>query len=424
MFLDKPDPNADRRQARRRRRWTLPLPPLGFGETLEGIEVLNELPDLTGLELFARLCDVLLWMRSPEMTRNQLFRPRSRPEAIQVPEPLRNPVAALRELTQQQSTSVDEVAQACSKIAKWAFETGYLRIASTFAHTAATVKPDDPELAFAVGQSTRNAGRYAYAEAWFQRSIGLARRKKNREMLSSAYFGLGIMHEMRGEREAARATFEKAMRAAVSGNIASLAASAHQYLIPLTMSEYKEGFAHAVEALRLYPPDDPLLARLAVDAGALFSEHSHFQLAHDLYEAALPFLTRLSDRLAVYANVSRAAAALGLKHRFAEAWGEMDRIALKFRHDSRDRVLPVLYGESLVELTHGLITLHYWKHAAQVLAEVQTIGALRPQTVRTVGRLTEIVEDRGHGDQNRDASADAVAFTTELQSRIAKLPRP
>lgn len=423
MFLDKTDPNADRRRARRRRRWTLPLPPLGWGETLEGIEILNELPDLTGLELFARLCDVLLWMRSPEMTRNQLFRPRSRREAIQVPEPLRNPVAALRELTQQ-STSVDEVAQACSKIARWAFETGYLRIASTFAHTAATVKPDDPELAFAVGQSTRNSGRYAYAEAWFQRSVGLARRKKSREMLSSAYLGLGIMHEMRGERESARATFEKAMRAAVSGNIASLAASAHQYLIPLTMSEYKEGFAHAVESLRLYPPDDPLLARLAVDAGALFSEHSHFQLAYDLYEAALPFLTRVSDRLAVYANVCRSAAALGLKHRFAEAWGEMDRIALKFRLDSRDRVLPVLYGESLVELTHGLITLHYWKHAAQVLAEVQTIGALRPQMVRTVGRLAEIVEDRGHGDQNRDAGADAVAFTTELQSRIAKLPRP
>lgn len=347
MFLDKPDPNAGRRLIRRRRRRTLPLPPLGSGEPLEGVEILNELPDLTGLELFARLCDVLLWIRSPEMMRPQLFKPRSRPETIQVPEPLRAPVAALRDLTQQ-SSSVDEVAHACSKIGKWAFEAGYLRIASTFAHTAATVKPDDPELAFAVGQSTRNAGRYAYAEAWFQRTIGLARRNKNREMLSSAYFGLGIMHEMRGKREAARATFEKAMRAAVSGNIPSLAAAAHQYLIPLTIADYTEGFAHAVEALRLYPPHDPLLARLAVDAGALFSEHSHFKLAHELYEAALPFLTRVSDRLAGYANVCRAAAALGLKHRFAEAWGEMDRIALGFRFDSRDaRVLPVLYGESL-----------------------------------------------------------------------------
>jgi hypothetical protein len=117
---------------------------------------------------------------------------------------------------------------------------------------------------------------------------------------------------MRGDRAAARRTFEKALRTASVGDLDKMAAIAHQYLIPLTLKDYQTAFGHAAAALNLCPPDDPQLARIAIDAGAMFSEHSHCSLAYELYEAALPHVTRVSDRLASFANICRASAALGL----------------------------------------------------------------------------------------------------------------
>lgn len=411
MFLDKPDPSHEPRP-KASRRWTLPLPPVGSGETLEGVEVLNERPDALGLQLFERLRDVLLWMHTPEDLQGSLFvHPGVINDSSSLPKDVAGPLAELRRLTHERLTA-DEVAAACSRVSSWAYERGHLRIATSYAHAAARVKPEEPELAFAVGRSTRDAGRLAHAEAWFQRTAGLARKKKNREMLTAAFFGSGVVHELRGDRVAARHTFEKAFRTASVGGLNRMAAIAHQYLIPLTLNDYQTAFGHAAAALDLCPPDDPQLARIAIDAGAMFSEHSHFSLAHELYEAALPHVTRVSDRLACFANICRASAALGLKRRFAEGWSEIDRIALG--------PAPIHYAESLVELAHGLITLRYWKDAARVLVEAEKADS-NPAVAVKIAHLREVIEGRKEGDFNRPAAADAVEFTAYLTNRLSNL---
>jgi len=328
-----------------------------------------------------------------------------------LPNGVAEPVGELWRLTHQQLTA-DEVAAACSRVSTWAYERGHLRIATSYAYAAATVKPEEPELAFAVGRSTRDAGRLAHAEAWFQRTAGLARKKRNREMLTAAYFGSGVVHEIRGDHAAACRTFEKALRTASVGGLNRMTAIAHQYLIPLTLNDYQKAFGHAAAALDLCPPDDPQLARIAIDAGAMFSEHSHFSLAYELYEAALPHVTRVSDRLACFANICRASAALGLKRRFAEGWSEIDRIALG--------PAPLLYAESLVELAHGLITLRYWKDAARVLLDAEEKDSQSAVAVK-IAHLREVIEGRKEGDINRPAAADAVEFTAGLTNRLSNL---
>lgn len=411
VFLDKPDPSNEP-HPKRFRRWTLPLPPVGSGETLEGVEVLGERPDATGLELFARLRDVLLWMATPDDARKDLFVARgSWDELSSLPREVGEPVSALRRLTHQPLTA-DEVGNACSRISTWAYERGHLKIATAYAHAAATVRPEEPELAFAVGRSTRDSGRLAYAEAWFQRTAGLARKKRNREMLTAAYFGSGVVHERRSNHIAALRTFEKALRSASVGGLRRMAAAAHQYLVPLTLNDYNTAFGHAAAALDLCPPDDLQLARIAIDAGAMFSEHSHFSLAFDLYEAALPHLTRTSDRLACFANICRASAALGLKRRFAEGWSEMDRIALD--------AAPLFYAESLVELAHGLVTLRYWKHAARILLDAENESA-PPELGIKISHLREVIEGRREGDKDRPPSTEAMEFTATLRKRLSML---
>jgi hypothetical protein len=134
-----------------------------------------------------------------------------------------------------------------------------------------------------------------------------------------------------------------------------------------------------------------------------------------LYEAALPFLTRSSDRLAACANIGRASAALGKKQRFAEAWAEFDRLALA--------PVPQFYAESLIELAQGLATLQYWKHASRMLNHAQLV-AQETRSLRAISkaeRLRAIVDRRDNGDVNKTADSPSERFTTKLRERLAPL---
>ena len=412
VFLEKPDPSDKERKRARRRRWTVP-PPVGATETLEGSEILEELPNAAGLELFGRLRDVLLWNGTPEPNRLGLFTPEPRHRTPDVPERLQGAVAELRRLTRRGRVSADAVAAACSEISNWAYEEGHLAVAISYGYVAASVRPDDPELAFAVGRAARDAGRHGHADAWFQRAIALARRANNPEMQTASYFGTGVLHEQRGDSASARKIFEKALRTATTRGLAGMAAVAHQYLIALTVTDFGDAFSHATAALRLFPNDDPRLARLAIDAGALFSEHSYFSLALALYNAAVPFLTRVSDKLAAFANIGRAAAAMGQKQRFAEAWAEFDRLALG--------PIPQFYGESLVELAHGLATLEYWKHAVRALARANTVAGqtASPRLLAKIQRLEALVRARERADRDQTPPAEAEEFTARLRALLA-----
>jgi len=365
VFLEKPDPTEKRRRSRRNR-WTVPPIPVGSSVILEGIEVLDELPSPLGLELFLRLRDVIFWVSSPEEVRGKLFARKGReiPTAAEIPASIDPAINVLRALvTRPSSANAEAVGSACGSLSAWAYDAGYVDTAIAFAHATARVLPDRPEPAFAVGRATRDAGRYAHSDAWFQRALGLARRARNAEMKARVYIGWGVLDELRGDESAARRKFQKALTTATELPLPSIAAHAHQFLIPLTSRSFEEAFGHAIAAARLYADDDADLPRLASDTGALFSEYCYFGLALVLYEAALPYFSRTPDLLACHANVGRAAAALGQKQRFSEAWTEVERL-------SRGPIAQY-HAESLLELAMGAVTLHYWKPAAKMVSDMR-----------------------------------------------------
>lgn len=415
MFLEKPDP-TEKRSRSRRNRWTVPPIPVGSSVILEGIDVLDELPSPLGLELFLRLRDVIFWVSAPEEVRGKLFVRNTReiPTPTDIPAQITPAIHVLRGLVNRPSSARGEaVASACASLAAWAYDAGFLDTAIAFAHITARVVPDRPEAAFAVGRATRDAGRYAHSDAWFHRALGLARRARNAEMKARVYIGWGVLDELRGDASAAKRKFQKALTTATELPLPSIAAHAHQFLIPLTSGVFEEAFGHAVAAARLYPDDDGDLPRLASDTGALFSEYGHFGLALMLYEAALPYFSRTPDLLACYANVGRAAAALGQKQRFSEAWTEVERL-------SRGPIAQY-HAESLVELATGAVTLRYWKPAAKMLSEARRVAERldSPPTLERIGRLLAAVDERAGGDVNRDPEPRVAEFAIRIRDRLA-----
>jgi tetratricopeptide (TPR) repeat protein len=306
-----------------------------------------------------------------------------------------------------------EIGTACVAVSSWAYDAGLLKTAVAFAHVAARVLPDDPEVAFGVARATRDSGRFGHADAWFQRALGLARRARNAEIKARVYIGWGLLDEMRAAEVAAKVKFEKALATATAASLPSIAAHAHQFMIPFgTLSD---GFAHAVAAAQLYAPDDLNLPRLASDTGALFSEHGHFSVALTLYEAARPFLVRTADLVACYANIGRASAALGLKQRFTEAWTEVERL-------SRAPIAQ-FYADSLIELATGAVTLRYWKYAAKMTAEARAVagqlGGVR--TLRKAEELASCIDHRSGGDTDRPPDPRLEEFTADLCQRLSAL---
>ncbi len=420
VYLEKIDP-ADRKAGRvRRRRWTHLPPPAGSAAELEGVDLLNATPGLLGLVLFQRYRDVLLWHQTPPEERRQLFDPRGDAllldgRKLDVPGPLAAPLDVLACMVQdRRGGDVPNVVKACSDIAAWAYESGLLTSAAAFARLAAVVDPANPDLAFAAGRATRDCGRFALAEVWFQRTISLGRRANNDEAKAAGYIGWGVLEDQRGRRRAARAKFETALRTATGAGLAGMAGLAHQYLMALTVPEgsFEEGVAHAASAARCFEEDDPRLIRLAVDIGAFLSEHGHFSEALGLYEAAIPFLTRAADRLAGLANIGRASAAVGDKRRFSEAWAEFDRLSL----------LPATQfrAESLLELAHGAATLRYWRHAARIVHDAERVAREHENqwALAAARKLEAAIEAKDLMDQDQPPDPALSRLTHRLIARL------
>lgn len=416
MFLDKPDP-TEKRSRSRRNRWTVPPIPVGSAVDLEGVEVLDELPSPLGLELFLHLRDVVFWISVPESVRGKLFvRDRGEiPARGEIPERIEGAIAVLRALVARPgSASAEAVGGACAIVSAWAYDAGFIDTAISFAHVTARVLPENSEAAFAVGRATRDAGRFPHSDAWFQRALGLARRTRNAEMKARVYIGWGVLDELRGDPAAAKRRFQKALTTATEVPLPSIAAHAHQFLIPLTSGTFEEAFAHAVAAARLYTDDDPDLPRLASDTGALFSEYGYFGLSLLLYEAALPYFSRTPDLLACHANVGRAAAALGQKQRFSAAWTEVERLSLG--------PIAQYHAESLLELATGAVTLRYWKPAAKMVGEARSVAERlgSPPALKRIARLLATIEERAGGDVTRDPEPRLAEFASRLCDRLTR----
>ena len=176
------------------RRWCIPPVMLRApGETIEGGDLLEEVPDDLGVLLWRVVRDVSLWGETPPDRRARLFverGDRDQPTALTaapVPEPISGPLDAIhRMLTGAERADERGLSTCCLEVAAWARREGLVHSWIAFAQAAALASPQRAEAALQTGIATSAAGQSMRAESWLRRSVDLARRERDRAAYATA----------------------------------------------------------------------------------------------------------------------------------------------------------------------------------------------------------------------------------------------
>src|SRR4051794_20577697 len=176
-------PRAKAATARAPRRWRTP-PPLtrGSAESLEGMEILREVPGETGVLLWQAYRNVMFWATAEAQDRGKLFAADAGQHRLEdllaadVPSGIVDALVAVgRLLSAPETTSGDTIADATRTIADWAEQEGYGSTALSFKQAAALASPRNAAYALAVGRMSRERGEMPRAETWYRHTIMIAR---------------------------------------------------------------------------------------------------------------------------------------------------------------------------------------------------------------------------------------------------------
>lgn len=369
-------------QRKTQRRWRVP-PALKRGdEIFEGLGVLDESTGERGLVLWQSLRDALLWADAQDDERTALFAAdagRARMAAILAAQPapeLEEPLGVLaRMLDEPDRISEEMVALACRRVSQWADDEGLLTTALAFAQAAATVTPADPGAAFAVGKLARRRAEYARAETWFRRTIALARQIGDWATYSQAFLGLGSMYQQRGNFPAARRFLVRSLRAAQRNSLHSIEGMALHDLFSLAIEadRHEEAGQYARAAFEAYGGHHSAVPRLAQDVAYWWITLGHYAESLPVLESVLPHFPQAGDRMAVLGSLARAAAGLGERDRFRDAWDEAHDLLRGAGADERAAM-------ALLDMAHGAATLGLWDKAETVAREAMDTGARRSES--------------------------------------------
>ena len=414
ILFDKPEP-AHRGRRGPTRRWTIhPAPTLSWAR-FEGYDILAELDGAEALTLSQRYRDTLLWAATKLHDRPGLFC--STPEPLPEAHPLSGALAVLnRVVVAPESVNSRSVARACLEVSQWGAAGGWLATEYLFALLAARAANRDHEFAFAAGRAARRQGRFEDAKSLFRRAIALSRRTGDEAGYANAFLGWAIMEEKRGDLSAARTKFVRALRAASRGGLPELVAATRHNMIALALADrdFPEGQGHIVAAYKLYGADNPQLYRLANDAAGFWSAFGYFAIALPLFERALPHVVRPDERIAILANISRAAAGLGQRQRFLSAWTEA--VSLD-RHGGES--MPDIY----MELARGAQSLGYNVKAQELAREAVAWATQRGYPAKRAAAermLGELQEGRG-ADPAQAPSPALTRFARRFTQRLRYL---
>ncbi|MDB4950526.1 MAG: hypothetical protein JWM27_3175 [Gemmatimonadetes bacterium] len=406
------------------RRWRTP-PAITHGtEAFEGAGILDEIRGPLGLLLWQSLRDVSLWASFPPEEREEIFvagaeenrlaAVRAAEVDVQVEPPL---MTIVRMVGAPGSARPETVAMACQHIAHWADGQGHSGTGIAFAQAAAMALPGDASYAYAVGRLARRRAEYARAETWFRRAVALARQTGDWTSYALAFSGLGNLYAQRGNVPAARRFHVRALRAARRHSLRQIQGAALHDLFVIAAGaagdEDPERYARA--AFEAYGQDHPRLPALAHDLAYHWILRGHFEPALSTFQALLPHMTRLDERLVVLANVARAAAGAGERKLFEETWDEVwDGIA---RSDSLENGAQVL-----LELGHGAATLGEPERAERAAERALQVATGRGET-RVQAAAEALLESvrRARGARTRAvevphpaSGGDAEAFAADL----------
>jgi len=349
------------------RRWRTPPPLTRGAESLEGMEILREVGGEVGVLLWQAYRNVMFWSTTDEGERGHLFSPRAgerRREELgeaRVPAELTGALDAVAAMLASPDGIVgNEVADACTAIARWAEEEGHMNTALAYTQAASVASPRNARLALAVGQLARRRAELARAETWFRHTIMVSRQIGDWEAYSRAYIALGNMFVARGNFPGAHRMHIKALRAARRKGMPQIQGMAlHDlFVIADEAGRHDQAEEYARQAFRAYGTTHPSLPSLAHDVAYFWMQHGHFQRALDVFQVLEGHLTTPRERLVLISNLARAAAGVGNRDIFRKAWTQVFRLA-------KEPELQSVVSTALLELALGAASLSEWDRAEQ-----------------------------------------------------------
>ncbi len=363
----------------------------------EGID-----PELA-VELWQRARDVTLCNEIREPLRIQLFASRIDTTGLDhVPESIRSDVQSLRKwISVRQEADAEDCGRSCASISRWAESNGHLRLARTYAETWATVNPLEAQAAATAGGYCTRLADYPRAEIWLQRAVRIGRATKDWEWYIRGYLRLGILRFNLGSYKPARRFYARAYRTAVWGGFDGLAGKARHDMMTICtdLNAFDLGVDYALEALQLYPANDPVIPYFVHDLAFLLLQAGYFRLAKELLSAALEFIPD-HRRLLIYGTLARAAAGVGDREQY-------ERLALEVQR--RAAISDEGAAAALVRLADGARQYGEWDRAEQLAGAALAIAHKRHEGQPQ--RLSYLVLDR---ISIRDGSVPIVPLRREL----------
>jgi tetratricopeptide (TPR) repeat protein len=373
----------------------LPAPP----EPFPGWINVKEVPGELGGRLLQLFRNVLLWAETPGAERETLFAgvgPEeldARLDGIPPPDALAEALRSLGAVrTEPGRARPALVSRACDAVSAWAEGEGHTGTALAWARAAASAYPPNVAAAYRVGIMARRRADYATAEAWLQHAGSMARRHGDWYGFVLSLNSLGNLDAQRGEFGPARAHLAKALGAArrprgrVEGGRKRLRLLEGDILHDLLMvaaysGDYAGAERYATEAFERMRAGHQRLPVLAHDVAVLWMERGNFGRALQVFDAILPVIRNLDERLLVCCNLARCAGAEGRAEAYARAAAEVwERIG-----GSAASSIP---AGVYVNLARGAAGLRLWEdaeraavlaaEAAEVRQEVDQLAAARP----------------------------------------------
>jgi tetratricopeptide (TPR) repeat protein len=425
-------PRTKAATARAPRRWRTP-PPLtrGSAESLEGMEILREVPGETGVLLWQAYRNVMFWATAEPGDRATLFSPDAAQRrlsellAADLPAAIVDALVAVgRMLGAPDTTSGEAIAESSRTISDWAEQHGHTATALAFTQAAALSSPRNAALALAVGKLARSRGELPRAETWFRHGIMIARQIGDWEVYGRAYLALGNMARQRGNFPAAHRMHIKALRSGKRkglGPVVGLAS--HELFVIATETGRAEQAEHyARQAFRAYGNEHELLPALAHDIAYYWMEQGYFSRALPVFVALEPLFPDLEHRLGLRANVIRAAGAVGDRELFRKMWNETVKL-------TREPDALSVIANSLLEMARGAASLGEWDRAEQVAERAVAVASERSEAAVVVraesllgsirsGRSVEkaIAARAGRSSDQADALANEMVRSLETRA--------
>jgi tetratricopeptide (TPR) repeat protein len=358
--------------------------------------VLDEVGGAVGYVLWLLLNDCGLWIAAE--ARAGLFAADGRDWACDTwPAELEDAFSLLRAASAAPELArAADLARAAAAVWTWAEREQRAETALQFAELAARLEPDDSARATTAGRLARRRGLRARAAVWFSRGVRLARLRGNEIAFATAHLGWGVLEHNLGSFLHAEAHFSKAYRAAMRAGRRSLAGSAKHNLfgVAINSRRHDDAWAHAQDAVRLYPVHHPRFPLFAHDMAFLLNAQRNFSSALPLLERIAPMVGTAPERILVFATMARAAGAVRDRLRYERALAEILRLA----DDGSE-----LAASSLYHAAEGARCFEQWARSAELARRALELARKwenKKTVVALAAELLDALSRREAGDDD------------------------